>query len=313
MSVVVVALGGNALMRRGEPPTQAVQAHNVARAARALAAIAREHQLVVTHGNGPQVGMLALRAEAHDPDNPVPLDILGAESEGMIGYLLERGLRQELPLVPVAALLTQVLVDADDPAFANPTKPIGPVLPEAEARRRSRARGWHIAPDGLGWRRVVPSPKPLAIVELEALRILVDHGVIPICAGGGGVPVVEEPGGALRGVEGVVDKDRTASLLARELQADLLVLLTDVPGILLDFGTPRSRVLSEVTPAGLRELDLPAGSMGPKAEACAAFVEARRRPAAIGALDDAEAVVAGTAGTRVVPAPRTREAEGLAS
>jgi carbamate kinase len=301
VSLVVVALGGNALLRRGEPVTGAVQERNAFKAARSLAPIARDHALVVTHGNGPQVGMLALRAEAYDPENPVPLDILGAESEGMIGYLLERGLRQELPQTPVAALLTQVTVDADDPAFGRPTKPIGPVLPEAEARRRARDRGWHIAPDGLGWRRVVPSPKPTGILELEVLRILVDHGVLPVCAGGGGVPVALDAHGRLVGVEGVVDKDRTASLLARELQADLLVLLTDVPGIVEGFRTAEARVLRRVTPEQVRALDLPAGSMGPKAEACAAFVEATGRPAAIGPLDQAAAVVGGKAGTWVVP------------
>lgn len=296
-----MALGGNALLRRGEPPTLAVQEHNARAAARALAPIARDHALVVTHGNGPQVGMLALRAEALDPDNPVPLDVLGAESEGMIGYLLERGLRQELPERAVAALLTQVTVDPADPAFDHPTKPIGPVMDEALARRRADERGWRIARDGEGWRRVVPSPRPTGVLELEVLRLLVDHGVVPVCAGGGGVPVVIEDDGSISGVEGVVDKDRTAALLGRELQADLLVLLTDVEGVIEGFGTPGARVLERLTPDELRALELPAGSMGPKAEACAAFVEATGRPAAIGPLERAAGVVAGKAGTRIVP------------
>lgn len=299
MTLVVAALGGNALLRRGEPLTLEVQERNAASAARALAGVARDHDLVVTHGNGPQVGLLALRAEALDPGRPAPLDVLGAESEGMIGYLLERGLRQALPNRAVAALLTQVTVDADDPAFRDPTKPIGPVLARGEAERLARERGWRLAPDGLGWRRVVPSPQPIQIVELEVLRLLVDHGVIPICAGGGGVPVVTEPDGRLRGVDAVVDKDRTAALLARELQADLLVLLTDVAGLFEGFGTPGARVIREITPGALRTLDLPRGSMGPKAEACASFVEATGRPAAIGSLADAAAVVAGKAGTRI--------------
>ncbi len=302
MSLVVAALGGNALLRRDEPLTDEAQERNAAAASRALADVAREHSLVVTHGNGPQVGLLALQAEALDLLHPVPLDVLGAQSEGMIGYLLERGLRRELPNVPVAALLTQVTVDPHDPAFHAPTKPIGPVLEEAEARRLAGERGWSIARDGPGWRRVVPSPAPEGIVELEVLRILVDHGVIPVCAGGGGVPVVPGPDGGLHGVEAVVDKDLTAALLARELQADLLVLLTDVEGILTDFGTERARVLPRLTPDELRALALPAGSMAPKAEACARFVEESGREAAIGSLTDARAVVEGRAGTRIVPA-----------
>jgi carbamate kinase len=203
--------------------------------------------------------------------------------------------------VPVAALLTQVTVDPDDPAFANPSKPIGPVLPEGEARRLASERGWHIGPDGDGWRRIVPSPFPQGIVELEVLRLLVDHGVIPVCAGGGGVPVVPEADGGLRGIEAVVDKDHTAALLARQIQADVLVLLTDVRGVLEGFGTPDERVIRRTTPAELRRMDLPVGSMAPKAEACASFVEATGRVAAIGALDDALAVVQGRAGTRVEP------------
>ncbi len=301
MSLVLVALGGNALLRRGEPPTLAVQEHNARAAARALAPVAREHALVVTHGNGPQVGMLALRAEALDPDNPVPLDVLGAESEGMIGYLLERGLRQELPERAVAALLTQVTVDPHDAAFDNPTKPIGPVMDEAFARQRADERGWQVARDGEGWRRVVPSPRPTGVLELEVLRLLVDHGVVPVCAGGGGVPVVVDDQGRITGIDGVVDKDRTAALLGRELQADLLVLLTDVDGVIEGFGTAGARVIERLTPDELRQLELPAGSMGPKAEACVAFVEATGRPAAIGALERAADVVRGAAGTRIVP------------
>lgn len=301
MSLVVVALGGNALLRSGEAATGVVQAQNALDAARVLAPIAREHALVVTHGNGPQVGMLALRAEAHDPDNPVPLDILGAESEGMIGYLLERGLRQELPERAVAALLTQVTVDPGDSAFDHPTKPIGRAVDEAQARRWKDERGWHFTPDGDRWRRVVASPRPTGILELEVLRILVEHGVVPVCAGGGGVPVLVDDDGGITGAEAVVDKDRTAALLARELQADLLVLLTDVSGVIEAFGTPDARVIRRITLERARALDLPAGSMGPKVEACADFVSATGHPAAIGCLDEAGAVVAGEAGTWIVP------------
>ncbi len=301
MSLVVAALGGNALLRRGEPMTPEAQEANVVRACAALALVAAEHTLVVTHGNGPQVGLLALREGAGHPTTPPQtLDVLSAETEGMIGYLLERGLRSVLAGRPVAALLTQVEVAADDPAFLKPTKPIGPVYSESEARRLAEARGWTIAPDGDGWRRVVPSPTPLGILEMEAIRILVEHGVIPICAGGGGVPVTVAADGRIWGVEGVVDKDRTAALLARQLQADVLVLLTDVGGLFDQFGTPDARLIERITPERLRAMDLPAGSMGPKAAACARFVEETGRRAAIGRLEDAHAVVRGTAGTQVV-------------
>lgn len=298
MTLVVAALGGNALLRRGEPQTLEAQEANALRACHALAELAQDHDLVVTHGNGPQVGLAALRSEAGG-HHPQPLDVLGAETEGLIGYLLERGLRSVLPGRAVAALLTQVEVDRGDPAFHEPTKPIGPVYDEATARRMADERRWSIAPDGEGWRRVVPSPRPRAILELEAIRVLVERSVIPICAGGGGVPVIIDPGGRVHGVEGVVDKDATAALLARQLQADLLLLLTDVEGVLADYGTPDQRLLRHTTPTELRSLGLPAGSMGPKAEACAAFVEATGGRAAIGRLQDAVAVARGEAGTQV--------------
>lgn len=300
MSLVVVALGGNALLRRGEPLTLEAQEANVRVACRALAELASAHDLVITHGNGPQVGLLALRNEAYDATRPPPLDMLGAETEGMIGYLLERGLRSVLPGRAVAALLTQVSVDPDDPAFGRPTKPIGPVYDEDEAHRLADARGWAITRDGDGWRRVVPSPKPRGILELETIRLLVEHGVVPICAGGGGVPVTVTVDGRVHGVDGVIDKDATAALLARQLQADRLVLLTDVEGVCIDHGTPRARLLRHATPAQLRALRLPAGSMAPKAAACAEFVEATGGRAAIGRLDAAAAVVGGEAGTQVV-------------
>lgn len=298
MTLVVAALGGNALLRRGEPQTLEAQEANALRACRALAEMAQDHDLVVTHGNGPQVGLAALRSEAGGR-HPQPLDVLGAETEGMIGYLLERGLRSVLPGRAVAALLTQVEVDPADPAFDEPTKPIGPVYDEATARRYAGERGWSVAPDGDGWRRVVPSPSPRGILELEAIRVLVERSVIPICAGGGGVPVTIDPDGRVHGVEGVVDKDATAALLARQLQADVLLLLTDVEGVLVDYGTPDERLLRRTTAAELRDLQLPAGSMGPKARACAAFVEATGGRAAIGRLGDAAAVARGEAGTQV--------------
>ena len=296
---VVAALGGNALLRRGEPPDAELQRRHVAEAARSLAELARDHELVVTHGNGPQVGLLALQSAAYPEVAPYPFDVLGAESEGMVGYLLEQALRNELPGRHVAALLTQVLVDPDDPAFNAPTKPIGPVYDEPTARRLGAERGWTVQRDGDGWRRVVASPEPQAIIEIETIRTLVDLDVIVICAGGGGIPVVKDGAGRLHGVEAVIDKDLSAGLLALELQADALLLLTDVDGIQLDYGTPAARPLREATPTGLASLDLPAGSMGPKAEAARRFVEQGGQLAAIASLENAREALYRNAGTIV--------------
>ena len=307
MSLVVAALGGNALWRRNEPQTLAAQEANAFRACRALAAIAADHDLVVTHGNGPQVGLLAMQNEALDPAERPTLDMLGAVTEGTIGYLLERAMRSELPGRAVAALLTQVEVDPADPAFARPTKPIGPVFDEATARRIESERGWTMAPEGGGWRRVVASPRPQGILELEALRLLVDHGVVAICAGGGGVPVSIDASGRVSGSHAVVDKDSTAALLARELQADVLVLLTDVEGVFEGFGTPHARLIARATTAELKAMDLPDGSMGPKVRACLSFVEATGGRAAIGRLDDAAAVADGSAGTQISRPHSTEE------
>jgi carbamate kinase len=304
---VVAALGGNALLQRGEPAEAAVQRRHVADAARSLAELAREHELIVTHGNGPQVGLLALQSAAYDEVSPYPFDVLGAESEGMIGYLLEQALRNELPDRQVAALLTQVSVDPSDPAFLAPTKPIGPVYDEATARKLSDERGWSIKRDGNGWRRVIASPEPQSIVELETIKTLVELGAIVICAGGGGVPVVRDGPRRLQGVEAVIDKDLSAALLALELEADALLLLTDVDGIQLDYGTPSERPLRETTPEQLAALDLPAGSMGPKAEAARRFVDRGGSIAAIASLNSARAALEGTAGT-IVRAGRVRAA-----
>jgi len=296
---VVAALGGNALLRRGEPAEAELQRRRVAEAARSLAELAREHELVITHGNGPQVGLLALQSAAYGEVAPYPFDVLGAESEGMVGYLLEQALWNELPDRQAAALLTQVLVDPRDTAFEEPSKPIGPLYDEATARRLAAERGWTVRRDGERWRRVVPSPAPQAIVEIDTIRTLVDLGVIVICAGGGGIPVVEDRAGRLHGVEAVIDKDLSAALLALELGADALLLLTDVDGIQLDYGMPAERRLREATPATLAELDLPAGSMGPKAEAARRFVGRGGGVAAIASLENASAALTGTAGTLV--------------
>ena len=296
---VVVALGGNALIRRGERAEAATQRANIVRAVGAVAAIARHHEVVVTHGNGPQVGLLALQADAYRDVAPYPLDVLGAESEGMIGYLLEQELMNALPGRPVATLLTQVTVDAADPAFAQPSKPIGPVYDEPEGKRLAAERGWALAPDGGGVRRVVASPAPHAILELASIRLLLGAGVLVVCAGGGGIPVRITAAGAIHGVEAVVDKDRAAALLAEQLDADALLLLTDVPRVVAGWGTAAAVEIDRATPAQLRDVTFAAGSMGPKVEAACRFVERTGGLAAIGALDDAESILAGRAGTQI--------------
>jgi carbamate kinase len=295
---VVVALGGNALLRRSEHADAGTQRRNAAVAVRAIAELAGEHDIVVTHGNGPQIGLLALQGEAYSGERPYPLDVLGAESEGMVGYLLDQELTNELSGRPVATLLTQVLVDRDDPAFESPTKPIGPVYDERAARELAAERKWAVAPDGDGYRRVVASPEPRAIVELPTIRLLAGSGVLVVCVGGGGIPVVEAEG-RLHGVEAVIDKDLAAALLATGLDADALLLLTDVPAVEADWGTPRARPLREASVAELGAMSFAAGSMGPKVEAACRFAERTGGLAAIGALGDAAAILRGERGTRV--------------
>ena len=308
---IVVALGGNALLKRGEPMTADNQRANIRRAATVLAElIAAGHALVITHGNGPQVGLLALQAAA-TPQAPFPLDVLDAESAGMIGYVLQQELGNAVRDRLFAALLTQVRVDPHDPAFGAPTKPIGPVYDETAARRLAAERGWRIAPDNDKWRRVVASPKPLSIVEAEVLSFLVARGVVVICAGGGGIPVVECEDGSLVGVEAVVDKDFASALLARQLDADLLLMLTDVDAVYAGWGGPSARPLGHVAARDLSPADFPAGSMRPKIEAAVDFARATGRPAAIGRLEDAVEIVAGTRGTRIGP-DETAGATGLA-
>ena len=284
---VVVALGGNALLKRGEPMTAENQRLNVRSATPALAAVAKEHQLVLSHGNGPQVGLLALQAAAYTEVDPYPLDILGAQTEGMIGYVLEQELGNVMPPdVPMATILTMVEVDADDPAFEDPTKFVGPVYSRAQADALNVEKGWAFKPDGDSWRRVVASPEPRHIVEIRPIRWLLDHSVVLICAGGGGVPTTFLPTAekTLVGVEAVIDKDFASELLAREVAADLFVMATDVDAVYTDWGTPQQRVLGRVTVDELRQQTFPAGSMGPKVEAACRFVEATGGRAAIGAL-----------------------------
>ena len=312
---IVAALGGNALLRRGEPLTLGAQRRNVRAAARALAPIAEAHELVVTHGNGPQVGMLALQAAAlvtaelarggagtGGASDSVPLDVLGAQSDGMIGYLIEQELGNVLPFEkPLATLLTMVEVDPEDPAFDRPTKPIGPMYDEEEARRLAEERGWTVARDGAQWRRVVPSPSPKRIFQLRPVEWLLDRGTVVICAGGGGIPTMYAEDGSLTGAEVVVDKDRASALLARELRADLLVLATDVDGVYEGFGGADARRIGRVRPGELRNMDLPEGSMGAKVEAALDFAETTGRRAVIGALHEIGGMVAGASGTQVYP------------
>jgi carbamate kinase len=301
--LIVAALGGNALVRRHESLDPEVAQRNVKVAASVLGEIARDHQLVVTHGNGPQIGLLSLQSEAFRDVRTYPLDVLGAESEGMIGYLLERELGNVLGAQPVAGLITQTVVDALDPAFRKPSKPIGPVYDEACANALVRERGWTVAPDGTDWRRVVASPTPRSIVELPTIRLLLEHGVVVVCAGGGGIPVVVDSGGARHGVEAVVDKDLASALLARQLGADLLLLLTDVGAVELEWGTANARPLRTVTPAELATYDFAAGSMRPKVDAAASFVRSTGKRAVIGALADTALLVRGDAGTIVAADP----------
>jgi carbamate kinase len=299
--LIVVALGGNALLRRGEPMTAENQRANVIRAASALATLIGEgHSLVITHGNGPQVGLLALQSAA-SPDGAFPLDVLGAESAGMIGYMIEQELANLASQGLYATLLTQVKVDPRDPAFSSPTKPIGLIYDEATARRLAAEHGWSVAPDGDKWRRVVPSPRPIEILEASVISFLVDHGVIVICTGGGGVPVVAREDGAMIGVEAVIDKDLASSLLARQLKADMLLMLTDVDAVYLGYGTPDARALRNVGATELSGKDFPAGSMGPKISAAIEFVQATGNPAAIGRLEDAAEIVKRRQGTWFEP------------
>jgi carbamate kinase len=302
---IVVALGGNALLQRGQPMTAEQQRANVRVAAAQLAPIADGNELVISHGNGPQVGLLALQGAAYDPKNPYPLDVLGAETEGMIGYMIEQELGNLLPFErPFATILTMIEVDPDDPAFADPTKFIGPVYEREEAEALAAEKGWAIRQDGQKWRRVVASPAPKRIFELRPITWLLEKGAVVVCTGGGGIPTMYEPGTkTLVGAEVVIDKDRATALLAEQLDADLFVMATDVDAVYTGFGTPEQAPIRRTTPAQVAQMNLPAGSMGPKVEAAAAFVEKTGKRAAIGTLAELRGVVAGDQGTQVVPQP----------
>ena len=302
--LVVTALGGNALLRRGEPLSAENQRRNVRVAAGALAPVAMQHQLVVGHGNGPQVGLLALQGAAYAKVEAYPLDVLGAETEGMIGYMIEQELGNLLPFErPFATLLTMIEVDPRDPAFKNPTKFIGPVYSKADADRIAKEKGWVFKQDGDKWRRVVASPEPKRIFELRPIKWLLERNTIVIAAGGGGIPTAYEPGAhrKLAGVECVIDKDLASELLARELDADIFIMLTDADAVYVDWGKPGQKAIRRGSPAALSAMQFAAGSMGPKVDAACRFASATGKKAAIGALADLNKIIAGEAGTTVSP------------
>jgi carbamate kinase len=302
---IVVALGGNALLQRGQPMTAEMQRKNVRVAAQQLAPIAEGNELVISHGNGPQVGLLALQGAAYKEVETYPLDVLGAQTEGMIGYMIEQELGNILPFErPFASILTMVEVDPDDPAFNDPTKFIGPVYSREDAEALAAEKGWQIKPDGDKWRRVVASPLPKRIFEIRPITWLLEKGAVVICTGGGGIPTMYQPGTrTLVGAEVVIDKDRASALLAEQLEADLFVMATDVDAVYLDWGKPEQRAIGITTPGGVAQLSLPAGSMGPKVEAAANFVRQTGKRAAIGTLAQLGGVVAWTHGTRFEPDP----------
>jgi carbamate kinase len=305
---IVIALGGNALLHRGEPAELAIQRRRAATAARSIAAIAAEHEVIVTHGNGPQVGLLALQAASYDEVSAYPFDVLGAQTEGMIGYLIEQELGNLLPPdKPLATILTMTEVDPDDPAFRNPTKFVGPVYRADVAQELATRRGWVVRQDGDMWRRVVPSPVPRRIVEIRPVEWLLAHDSVVICAGGGGIPTMYPKGTqTLVGVEAVIDKDRASAVLAQDLHADLLVIATDVDAVFLDWGKPAQRSVVQAHPDALDPGLFPAGSMGPKVEAAAQFARASGKPAVIGSLEQLSSILAGHGGTRI-----SVQAEGM--
>lgn len=300
---IVIAIGGNALLKRGEPLSAENQARNMAMSAVGLAQICKGHQVAIVHGNGPQVGLLALQSSAYKATKLYPLDVLGAESQGMIGYVIAQAMRAEIPAREIVSIVTRTIVDGHDPAFDRPTKPIGPIYNTAEVAELWLTCDWQFAADGNNMRRVVPSPEPKEIVELAAIERLMAANVLTICAGGGGIPVIREGAkehfGKLSGIEAVIDKDLAAALLAIKLEADRLIILTDVDGVFADWGGPAQHLLGKVSVAELRALSFAEGSMAPKVEAACRFATETGNPVAIGNLQTAAAVMAGSAGTQI--------------
>ncbi|MEZ9894664.1 carbamate kinase [Vibrio lentus] len=295
---VVVALGGNALLRRGEPLEADVQRRNIETAVKTISEIAKVYNVVLVHGNGPQVGLLALQGLEYKKVNPYPLDVLGSETQGMIGYMLMQEFKNYLPNRNISCMLTQMTVDPNDPAFADPTKPIGPIYEEAEARELAEKFHWIVKPDGQHFRRVVPSPRPTGIVEHDAITQLIDAGHLVICTGGGGIPVKKE-NGKLVGVEAVIDKDMSAAFLAKQLDADALLILTDADAVYLDWGKLTQHALRSTTPSELTKFTFDAGSMGPKIEASCEFIQQGGKVVGIGALEDGLQILQGQAGTNI--------------
>ena len=297
---IVVALGGNALLRRGEPMTAEAQRANVRVAAKSLAEIQPGNELLITHGNGPQVGLLALQGAAYKADEAFPLDVLGAETEGMIGYMIEQELGNLLPFeVPFATILTMVEVDRDDPGFANPTKFIGPVYSDDDARRLKAEKGWTMKQDGDKWRRVVASPEPKQIFEMRPIKWLLEKGAVVVAAGGGGIPTVYDANRKLSGIEAVIDKDLCTELLARQVDADVFIMATDADAVYTDWGKPTAKAFRRASPNAMSSFTFPAGSMGPKVAAACRFAELTGKRAAIGALEDLDAILRGEAGTTI--------------
>ena len=296
---IVIALGGNALLRRGEDMTAENQRKNIQIAVKSLAPIVENNELVISHGNGPQVGLLSLQSAAYKEVDEYPLDVLGAQTEGMIGYMIEQELGNLLPIeIPIASILTMVEVDPEDPAFSNPTKPIGPIYTKEEAEELQKVKGWEIKMDGKDWRRVVASPEPHRIFELRPIHWLLEKGTVVICAGGGGIPTIYNKDGKLEGVEVVIDKDRASSLLAFELEADVLIMATDTEGVFRDWGTKNQKIITKTTPEQIKKYNFDKGSMGPKVEAACSFVERSGQRAVIGSLKDIKEMVDGIAGTQ---------------
>lgn len=296
---VLMALGGNALLQRGQPLEASVQLKNTAHAAQTIKRLTKHHKIVLCHGNGPQVGLLSLMSNAYKDVSPYPLDVLVAETQGMIGYMLQQALHNE-GITHVVTLLTQVTVDPDDPAFSTPTKPIGPVYEKELALKLAHEKGWEIAPDGKFYRRVVASPAPKEIVEFQAALKLIEAGYLVIFCGGGGIPVVkDEKTGELFGKEAVIDKDRASAVAAIELKMDFFLILTDVDAIYVDWGKKTQKAIKAISPAHLKSMDFARGSMGPKVEAACHFVTATNQTAVIGDLFQGEGLVNGTSGTMI--------------
>lgn len=302
---IVIALGGNALLKRGEPMTAQNQSANIRLAAEQLAKVKPKNELIISHGNGPQVGLLALQHAAYYAQDskiePYPLDVLVSQTVGMIGYMLQQELTNLLPVTPTQTLVTQVIVDEHDPAFSKPSKPIGQVYTQAEAEKLAIEKGWTVMPDGQYYRRAVPSPKPQDVTGINAVKALLAQDHIVICGGGGGVPCVKNAQGQLTGVEAVVDKDLATAVIANHLDADLFIIATDVNAACVNFQKEGERKIAKANPAALEALseEFAAGSMGPKVQAVINFVKATGKDAAIGSLADIEEIVAGKAGTRV--------------